>query len=445
MDFATRRLYYNRCKPNEALPPDDKRNLDVDRFGKQRVRGVNWVERLAGRIELSNEPVFELFSGLPGSGKSTELKRLAERLSRKDGAHLLPVVIDAEQVVDLANPIDIPEIIAAILHATDATVLQAEGRDPEEALAEGYLTRLWNWLTKTDVELTKTEYSIPSGPKLVAEMKTRPTLRARVRETIAAHLTTFLKDARDELILLNDRARGCGYNGLVVIFDSLEKLRGITTNWSEVLGSAEKIFGGGAPYLRLPVHVLYTVPTAPVFRLLPVFEFMPMIKLHDKDGRVFAAGYAAAREVVRRRVPDDILAEILGPSMEERLQRLIALSGGYPREIVRLLQAVTASPETPLSDADLERIFNEVRDGYRKAVPADAFEWLARVAVEHYLTIQNDAHRQAADLMLTINAVMRYLNDEDWFDLHPAVDQIPGVEQAKQAITRPQGAAASDG
>lgn len=56
MDFATRRLYYNRCRPYESLAPGDDRNLDLDTFGEERVRGVNWVHRLASRIELSEEP-----------------------------------------------------------------------------------------------------------------------------------------------------------------------------------------------------------------------------------------------------------------------------------------------------------------------------------------------------------------------------------------------------
>jgi hypothetical protein len=83
---------------------------------------------------------------------------------------------------------------------------------------------------------------------------------------------------------------------------------------------------------------------------------------------------------------------------------------------------------------DLNRIFSEIRDAYRKIVPADAFEWLAQVAVTHYLMIQNDRHRQAADLMIQISAVLRYLNGGDWFDLHPAVHEIPGVEEAKRAL-----------
>lgn len=221
----------------------------------------------------------------------------------------------------------------------------------------------------TDVELGKAEYAIPGGLKLVAEMKARPSLRARVRATIAAHLTTFLKEAREELVLLNERARKRGFAGLVAIFDSLEKLRGITTNWTEVLGSAEKIFTSGAPYLRLPVHVLYTVPPALVSRFFTTVEFMPMIKLHERQGGTSEAGYEAAREMVRRRIPDAVLAEFLGSKVAERVRRLIEMSGGYPREIVRLLQAVIANPDAPLTDDDLDRVFNEVRDAIGRPFP----------------------------------------------------------------------------
>lgn len=387
---------------------------------------------------MSNNPVFELFTGLPGSGKSTELRRLVARLEQPDRAHLLTVLVDAEDVLDLTNSVDIPDILAAILLHTETRLLREEGKDPDKALHEGYITRLWNWLKQTDVTLAKTEYSIPSGPKLVAEMKTRPSLRARVREIIATHLSNFLTEARRELELYNDRARQCGFNGLVIIFDSLEKLRGISTNWNEVLGSAERIFAGGAPHVQLPVHVLYTIPPALVARRFDAVHFLPMIKLRTRTGEAFPQGVEAARALIRKRIPDNILSIILGPQVEERVQRLITWSGGYPRELIRLLQSVFAIPTQPISEEELARVGNELRDSYRKIVPADAFSWLAQVASEHYVTILNEEHREVVDLMLSNSAVLCYVNQNDWFDLHPAVAEIPGVQEALRALSQLQ-------
>ncbi|HSP77285.1 MAG TPA: hypothetical protein VLQ93_02060 [Myxococcaceae bacterium] len=437
VDRRLRREFYNRCKPSEPLEPGDERYVDLDAPTATgvRVRGVNWVEKLAAQIELSDEPVCELFTGLPGSGKSTELKRLAQRLGDPDGANLLPILISAEDVFDLGNPIDIPDIIFAILHVTEETLLRAEGKDPETAMQEGYFRRLWSWLSQTDIELGKGEFAVPEVGKLLLELKTRPSLRERVRKTISTSLSRFLKEARDELGVMQGRATHLGHEGLIVIIDSLEKLRGTTSNWDEVLSSAERIFAGGAPYLRLPVHVLYTIPPALAYRQrFDRVLFIPMIKLRDREGNRFEPGFQAAKSILTQRVPSETLTGVMGPSVDKRLERLIEWSGGYPRELVRLLQAALAMEEWPLSDSDFQRILNEVGDQYRKLVPANAFAWLARIAVDRYLTVQSSEHHPEAEQMLTINAVLRYLNDQDWFDLHPAVREIPGVAEEVQRL-----------
>ncbi|WP_437715606.1 hypothetical protein WMF45_03820 [Sorangium sp. So ce448] len=121
VNVKLRKKYYNLCNPDESLPPDDSRYVDIDTKSPD-ARGRNWSDALANRIELSEKPVCEFFTGLPGSGKSTELKHLAARLKDKDGAKLLPVLIDAELVLDIYNPIDIPDILVAILYKTDEVI-----------------------------------------------------------------------------------------------------------------------------------------------------------------------------------------------------------------------------------------------------------------------------------------------------------------------------------
>lgn len=113
-----------------------------------------------------------------------------------------------------------------------------------------------------------------------------------------------MEEARRELQKLEERAKNAGRSGLVVIVDSLEKLRGVSTNWVEVLDSAERLFSGGAPYLQLPVSVIYTVPPSLVSRQVDSVFFMPMIKLHDRADSRYEEGFAAARELVRRRNSD---------------------------------------------------------------------------------------------------------------------------------------------
>ena len=55
--------------------------------------------------------------------KSTEINRLAARLRKEERAHLLPIVINAEEMLDLHNPIAEADVLSMILYKTDAAVL----------------------------------------------------------------------------------------------------------------------------------------------------------------------------------------------------------------------------------------------------------------------------------------------------------------------------------
>jgi hypothetical protein len=439
MDLRTLRTYYNRCKPDETLDPGDDRYVDIDAIDTAHpIRGADWVARLTRGIELSNEPVYELFTGLPGSGKSTELRRLAQRLQAQH--QLLPVIVDGEEALDLSNPIDVPDIYFAILYYTDTKLLELEGKTPAGAMQQGYLSRFWHWITTTEVELKGGDFKVADPIKLVVELKSRPSLRARVRQFVSARLPRFLEECHDELRAMEQRAVALRFEGLAVVFDSLEKLRGTSTNWTAVMESAERMFGGVGSYLKLPVHALYTIPTALIARMrIDDVHFLPMIKLRQRDGEPFAHGVDAASHIVTKRVPLHALREILGGTCDARLARMVAWSGGYPREIVRMLQHLleTSSEKWPISDSDFDRLLNRIGDDYRKFVPTNTYEWLARVTINKYLMLGSPADREIADLLLQTNTVMRYLNDSDWFDLHPAVREIPGVRDEIERQLRP--------
>ena len=432
MDLEILRALYARCR-DEPLDPEDDRNVDFDHRDGFAVRGVSWVERLKRPILLSQEPTLQLITGLPGSGKSTELRRLEAHLrgSLEEPGHLVARV-DAEEAFDLTQPIDLPDVIAILVHAAEQAVLVAEGA-PADAAEPSYLTRLWSWLQNTDATLRDLEID-GGAAKLSFEMKTRPDFRQQVRASLTRHFTKFLRDARAELISLDARAKKAGWRSLCLILDSLEKLRGLASNWEPVLESAERVFGSGAPHLRLPVHTMLTVPPALVSRLNVDVEFMPMVKLRDPQGRRFEAGFSALRELVRRRVDDLELEQLLGAEFETVVEELIVRTGGYPRELVRALQWLIELPEHPATGSDLARLRNEGQERYRALITDDLVPWLARVASEKSLPIRNEKDRPMVDRALQNNIVLRYLNDTTWFDLHPAVLDLPAISSAIQGI-----------
>ena len=427
MDFEVLRQYYNLCDPKESLEPDDARNVDLDSAG---VRGSNWAPKMTREILLSDRPSCRFFTGLPGTGKSTELKRLAGLMKEKG---LFPVLINAEEVLDLHNPIDATEVLATLVFKTEEAVLAAKKKDPANAMVDGYLTRLWDWLKNTDFVLGKGNFSLPGGPgKLMIEMKTRPALRARIRETVSANFVHFLAEVRQEIDQLNKQIKDEGHEGLIIILDSLEKLRGNTDTWDQVMSSAERLFSDGAAYLRLPVHVVYTVPATLVTRM-PGLDFLPMIKVITPDGESWAQGIKAARHMIRQRIPDEVLNALMGPDRAEteaRISRLIRWSGGYPRQMMQLLRAIIAEEQHPVSEKVFHRQLIHLTNEYSEMVPGEAYPWLARVHAEKKLVIEDDDHRRIAGRMLANHVVLRYMNDTLWFDLHPAVLTISGVQSA---------------
>ncbi|AGP36380.1 hypothetical protein [Sorangium cellulosum] len=423
MEFERLQELYNRCNPDEPLSPGDERNVDIDVRG---VRGAHWTNKLARQIELSRTPVCQLFTGLRGTGKSTEIQRLAARLSDPKRRNLLTVLIDADDVLDLTVEIDISDVLALVLLHAERAVLAAEGGDATSALTDGPHRRLWAWLSRTDVEIGKLTAGVEAGAKAGVELnlKTNPTVRHRVREIVARHLSTFVRFVHDEVRELDWRARKLGRSGIAILFDSLEKLRGTSLTWKPVLESAERIFSTGAPYLQLPVHVLYTVPPALARRMVePPVAFLPMIKVRDIEGRLHPEGVEVITELVKRRIDDDALREIFGESaLRDRLRAIALWSGGYPREIVRLLQTLLELETFPVDGETLERELRRAGNGYRSIVyDSGAIPWLAKVNRTKQLITSNEQEREAADHLLQNNVILRYLNDDEWVDLHPSV------------------------
>ena len=428
VDLKTRKRLFNLCDPAEPLDPDDPRNVDIDALEGLDVpaRGRSWVDTLARPIELAGRPTCTLFTGLRGSGVTTELLRLSARLRDKKGANLLPVLINAGEVLDLFSEIDVPDVLLAVLERTGNAVAIAEGKP----MPDRVLPRFQKWLSDLSVDSS----GPGDRPQASAILRTNPSARAAFRARVGISLSHFVAEVRDELTLLDGRARRAGNNGIAVVFDSINHLRGTSMSWKAVLDSAERLFAIHASYLELPVHVVYTVPAPLVFRLNAPIHFLPQIEIFDRTGRRSSGGFEAARRLIRQRVPDTILQEMLGSEAGDWVDRLIGWSGGKVQDLVRLLQSVIAEPS--FERQRLEQLFSLTGETYRHAVPESAHAWLARVHVEKTLSIRDQHRDETADLMLLNGVVLRYQDDDAWFDIHPAVQSIPGIAQAINQLQR---------
>ena len=433
MDLDQVKELYNACDPGESLSVEDPRNVDLDAVADGEPRGSVWASQVARQFELSTRPVYKLLSGLPGSGKSTELRRLLATLETNG---LRGVLVDADAQLDLTNRIDVPEIVAVLVSEIEKAVLVRERKDPATALKDGYPTRIWNFLKRTEVDIKSTVLS--AGPiKIGAELKANPTVREQFRSIIEPRLTAFLDEARDYVKCLEERAKDRGCTRIVVAFDSLEKLRGTSTSWDAVIDSAERVFAGQAEHVRLGVHTIFTVPTALLSRRLEI-EFMPAVKVRERSGSVHPPGVSALREVVRQRIPDEFWDELFGSGRDQlrRIERIIDNSGGYLRNLVSALRDIVAAEKHPIDDDFVSTLFQRRVDEYKRILTKADYSLLEAIAIEKDL-IPPDAdpetHRRI-EHMLANNVVLRYQNTNDWFDLHPAVKEVPGLRERLPAL-----------
>jgi hypothetical protein len=152
-------------------------------------------------------------------------------------------------------------------------------------------------------------------------------------------------------------------------------------------------------------------------------SFLPMIKVRDRDGTLHPEGVEVISDLIKKRIDDAALEEIFGgAALRDRIRAIALWSGGYPREIVRLLQSLLELETFPVDANALEQELSRAGNTYRSIVyDSGAMVWLGSVNRTKKLITANDSEREAADLFLQNNVILRYLNDDEWVDVHPSV------------------------
>jgi hypothetical protein len=399
------RTAFNYLDPERPLEtPEELNEWFCEREGSPR-------SELAERLRIRRDaPDKYLFSGHRGSGKTTELSKLAQEL--RDEFFIVPV--PATQDLDLYD-LDASDLVVAMISR-----LVQSGREHLDKAALEQVESLTEVVTRelvmerpagVTVEAGLDLKILKVGAKLGKEAVTRETLRKEVRP----RLTEFL----DTATLLGQSVRKGAGKPVLVIVEDLDKMDP---------KPASELFFGRSSVLRAPgFSVIYTFPIA--LRHHPSF---PQIRMGFSEGHVLPnfpvrkRGGGRNEEAIEQMVR--IARARVGQSVfpAEVARELAWLSGGLVREFIRLGRnaciAALQAERTSVSEADIEVVRRKGVEEFDLLLTKEQRKLLASIRASQELGDNDEANRE---LLHTLSA-LEYRDHEPrpYYDVHPLAEPL---------------------
>jgi hypothetical protein len=440
--------YTALCDPEQPLSrPDHPLYEPLDKGAP--VRGgdvLSCMEAIGQTIrrQEATAATCQLFTGFPGSGKTTELHRLKAALEADKVSPTHVVFVDCEKYIDLYTPISITDILRVLAYALDReataeeAALQGKHLDDVEV---GYLRRFFDFVARLDPQIKSIGFDA-YGAKFMLEIKDNPPFRQRVEDALKLRFQAFAQEATGMMAEAIVRLRKATHaQRIVVIADGLEKLTYVSEDDREKAeAAAETVFVTHASWLRLPVHVIYTFPfwlrfRAPTLGSLYHSEprILPMVKVLEQDGRPYEEGLTKLAHLIGRRVSLD---RVFGPSPDQTLRPILVASGGYPRDLLRMIRdLLSATPALPVSPVTCERIIQRLAEVYARVIRTPDVDLLVEVARTHKLPKGDGARLATFSRLFNRWLVFAYLNGTEWYDLHPLVRRASEVSERLNVTT----------
>jgi hypothetical protein len=280
------------------------------------------------------------------------------------------------------------------------------------------------------------------------ELKNNPSFHARAEAALRGRFQQFASEAQTvmaQAVVRLRQARGSYAQRVVVIADSLEKITHLRDEDREAVEtSMETLFVSHARLLRLPCHVVYTFPLWLRYHRADLGAnydceplVLPMVKIAEPNGGHVAAGLDKLCELVARRVD---VASVFGPDRGSTLLPLVHASGGYPRDLIRMVRTLLMESRIfPVRAEDTERVIAQLAEAYSNTILETDLEVLAEVAQTHGFPRRDREQVAAFARLLGRWLVLAYRNGSEWYDLHPLVRRARMVQAKLRSQSHPNG------
>jgi hypothetical protein len=409
------------------LSPDLQSDLYVD---LEKARGnMHPTDRLQKVIEYAEgAPTCQVLAGHKGSGKSTELYRLKQQLEAGSSPFFVAYV--QTTLMDL-NDVDFPDVLIVVVQQLAAQVKERAGVD----LRPGYFRKAFERLKEVLTSDVSFDHFELGGDllKISGEIKASPSARAEVRKLLEPDTGNLLNAANDVIGQAVLELTAKGKPRLVVLVDDLDKM--IVRPRDDGGSTDEYLFVRRAAQLTaFRCHVVYTMPLALAYSHheaairanygdeVPV---VPMTKVRRRppDDGPYEDGVELFRRIIARRLEKAEAKESEVFHNDRARARLIALSGGQPDELMRLMRGALIGERWPIDETAVERLAVNGRREYSRLLRAEHWPIIDEVRrTGNYVPTKetDSAFRE----LLTARAVLQYVNDDLWYALNPMVADL---------------------
>ena len=433
-DKQTLKDWLKNLDANQPVPEGDPRYVNFNAFetGNGEIvnlRGGDWFKPLFDCIDLSDQPTCQLFSGFSGTGKTTELLRLKTSLS-KNGYTVLWA--DASDYHDLGHPLHIEELIVILAAAFGELSAGLLGNG---VLKASYWERFREFL-QAEIDLKETRIPTSTIDLKVALRNGGAPFWLQVRRFLDNSLGRLKKHAHAYIAecagLLHSRLE----KPIVFIIDSLEKLRGIESDFNTIMQSVADVFSNHSEFLKLPnCHVIYTVPPYAGFLGVGlsqkyhrvIMEPMPAVTVTDRYADTLAPipdapSYQALRSLIAKRIP---LEEVFGAEANH-LDRIILYSGGHVRTLINMVNHLifkNAREDFPVSKNMVDATIRDFRRQAKAAIRPEGIPVLKIIGEKHDVSAVPESQLSQLARYMDHHMVLCYRNGEDWYEVHPLVQE----------------------
>ena len=411
--------FYDACDPTQPLR-GKRYYIDFST-----VRGGDLVQELERKItRLSRDrPTTQLFTGHIGCGKSTELFRLRDGLTRRSYE---VVYFESDRDLEMAD-VEISDILLSIAHNISEH-LDGLGIATKPTYLRGLFQNLMGTL-RTPLEISDISFSAGIA-SITATAKQSPDMRSQLRQYLEPRTKSIIAAINDELLApANDRLQALGKNRLVVIMDNLDRIDSALRSQGRL--QSEYIFVDRGEQLRqLDCHLVYTIPLELMFsndlvRLSNRFGtnpmVLPMVPVRDRQGNPDQAGLALLRQMVLIRAFPELnplqRLDAAGHVVDHlaTLDRLCQVSGGHMRNLIRLLDGCLRKQDPPFLSDTLEAVIRNERDSLMGLVSESEWDLLLQAVS------RQDVHGDEDYNVLVRSLFLYEYRDAQgrWFGLNP--------------------------